>query len=74
MFTISENAMRNAILIILFIMIPQTAIAQLPIVPSQTVNLATGEMKFTLPLGTVQGINGGDFQINLNYSAGIKLQ
>ena len=38
----------------------------------QTVNPATGEMAFSLPLGTVQGISKG-FPVNLYYKAGIKL-
>jgi hypothetical protein len=40
--------------------------------PEQTVNPATGEMAFSLPLATVKGINGHDFPINLSYQAGIK--
>ncbi|NLE02900.1 MAG: hypothetical protein GX640_23780, partial [Fibrobacter sp.] len=41
--------------------------------PSQTVNLATGEMQFSLPLGTVQGVSGHDFPVTLNYKAGIRV-
>ena len=48
---------------------------QIPIVsPSQTVNTGTGEMAFSLPLGTVKGVAGHDFPVNLNYQAGIRLQ
>lgn len=42
--------------------------------PDQTVNTATGEMGFSLPLGTVKGINGKDFPITVNYKAGIPLE
>ena len=66
--------MRNAIIILSFILIPQAVTAQLLIDPSHTVNITTGEMKFSLPLGTVQGMNGADFPINLDYGAGIKVQ
>ncbi len=41
--------------------------------PQKTVNIPTGKMGFSLPLGTVQGVNGNDFPIQLNYSAGISL-
>ena len=41
--------------------------------PDQTVNTATGEMGFALPLGTVKGINGHDFPVNLGYKAGIPI-
>jgi hypothetical protein len=48
--------------------------AQVPTLdPSQTVNIATGEMQFSLPLGVVKGANGYDFPINLGYKAGIML-
>jgi hypothetical protein len=40
--------------------------------PEKTVNPATGDMQFSLPLATVKGINGHDFPINLNYQAGIQ--
>ncbi len=40
--------------------------------PSKTVNPATGEMGFAIPLGTVQGISNG-FPVNLYYKAGIQL-
>jgi len=47
--------------------------AQVPTLdPSKTVNPATGEMAFSLPLATVKGVNGHDFPITLNYAAGIK--
>lgn len=39
----------------------------------QTVNPATGEMQFLLPIATVEGINGNNFPIALNYKAGIRL-
>jgi hypothetical protein len=39
--------------------------------PSQTVNPATGEMGFSLPLATIKGQSGNDFTLNLNYKAGI---
>ena len=68
----SENAMRNAILVFLSLLMPLTVKAQLLIESSQTVNTSTGEMQFTLPLGTVQGINGAGFPVNLSYGAGIK--
>ena len=64
--------MRNAILVFLSLLLPLAVKAQLLIEPSQTVNITTGEMKFSLPLGTVQGINGCDFPVNLSFSAGIK--
>jgi len=41
--------------------------------PEQTVNTATGEMGFSLPLGTVKGINGKEIGVNLNYKSGIKV-
>jgi hypothetical protein len=41
--------------------------------PEQTVNLSTGEMGFCLPLGTVQGVNGHNFPVTLNYKAGIRV-
>ncbi|MGA2506130.1 MAG: PA14 domain-containing protein [Chitinispirillaceae bacterium] len=48
------------------------SIAQTPTLdPAQTVNTATGEMSFGLPLGTVNGINGRNFPISLNYHAGV---
>jgi hypothetical protein len=40
--------------------------------PEQTVNPATGDMQFSLPLAAVNGVNGHDFSINLNYQAGIQ--
>jgi hypothetical protein len=40
--------------------------------PSQTVNPATGQMGFSLPLGVVKGVSGHDFPINLNYQSGIR--
>lgn len=40
--------------------------------PEKTVNLVTGQMGFSLNLGTLKGINGHDFPINLNYKSGIK--
>jgi hypothetical protein len=40
--------------------------------PSKTVNTATGEMGFSLPLGVVQGVNGHNFPVSLNYQAGIR--
>jgi hypothetical protein len=45
----------------------------LTINPSQTVNPATGEMGFSLPLGTVRGLSNHDFPINLSYKAGIQI-
>jgi hypothetical protein len=39
--------------------------------PDQTVDLTTGQMSFSLPLGTVTGLNTHDFPINLDYHAGI---
>jgi hypothetical protein len=42
--------------------------------PLQTVNKATGEMGFALPLGVVQGNNGHHAPINLYYQAGIQLR
>jgi hypothetical protein len=48
------------------------AVAQIPTLdPEQTVNVATGEMGFNLPLGTVRGVKGHDFPVNLSYKAGI---
>jgi YD repeat-containing protein len=49
------------------------AAAQVPSLdPTQTVNLATGQMQFCLPLGTVQGVGGNDFPVALGYQAGIR--
>ena len=46
--------------------------AQVPTLdPEKTVNPATGEMAFKLNLGVVQGINGGDYPIDIYYKAGI---
>lgn len=46
--------------------------AQAPtLAPDKTVNITTGEMQFSLPLGSVQGRNGKGFPINVNYKAGI---
>jgi len=46
--------------------------AQVPTLdPEKTVNPATGEMSFALPLGTVDGGNDLFFPVNLNYKAGI---
>ena len=39
--------------------------------PLQTVNPATGEMGFSLPLGSVKGVNGKEFPVTVNYKAGI---
>ena len=41
--------------------------------PAQTVNPATGEMAFSLPLGVVEGVNGHNYPVSLNYAAGIRL-
>ena len=47
--------------------------AQVPVLdPGKTVNPATGEMGFSLPLGVVKGVGGNDFPINLYYKAGIR--
>lgn len=49
--------------------------AQVPTLdPTSTVNKATGEMGFSLPLAIVKGINGNDFPITLDYKAGIQPQ
>lgn len=40
--------------------------------PGKTVNPATGEMGFSLPLGVVKGVGGNDFPVNLYYQAGIQ--
>ena len=40
--------------------------------PEQTVNVATGQMAFSLPLGVVKGVNRHDATISLSYAAGIK--
>lgn len=40
--------------------------------PDKTVNPATGEMAFSIPLVNMQGENGNDFPIYLNYQAGIR--
>ena len=46
--------------------------AQVPTLnPEQTVNTATGEMGISLPLGTVNGVNGLDFPVMLYYKSGI---
>lgn len=39
--------------------------------PDATVNTATGEMSFSLPLGVVNGVNGLNYPVNLNYKSGI---
>lgn len=60
-------------LLISIILLSAVSFSQVPTLdPAQTVNPATGEMGFSLPLGTVKGINGKDFPINLNYHAGIR--
>ena len=54
--------------------IPFLAAAQAPSLdPAQTVNTATGEMSFSLPLGVVNGANGHNFPVTLGYHAGIQL-
>lgn len=59
--------------LIYIILLSVVSFSQVPTLdPDQTVNLATGEMGFSLPLGTVQGTNGKDFPITLNYQAGIR--
>jgi len=58
---------------LLFLILPTVLHAQLPIDPSQSVNAATGEMQFNLPLGSVQGIGGSGFPLSLNCHAGIRL-
>lgn len=59
--------------VILFCLKITSVNAQVPTLdPAQTVNPATGEMGFSLPLGVVKGISGQDFPINLGYSAGIQ--
>ena len=40
--------------------------------PDQTVNPATGEMAFSLPLGMVRGRNNFNFPVTLNYKSGIR--
>jgi hypothetical protein len=60
---------------ILFCLIIASVNAQGPTLdPLQTVNKATGEMGFSLPLAVVQGNNGHHAPINLNYQAGIGLR
>jgi hypothetical protein len=50
------------------------SMGQVPMLnPEQTVNIASGEMQFSLPLGNVQSIGGGDFPIMLNYHSNIPL-
>ena len=50
-----------------------SVVAQMPTLnPQSTVNPATGEMGFNMNLGVVQGVNGGDFPIDLYYKAGIR--
>jgi hypothetical protein len=59
--------------VILFCLKVASVNAQVPTLdPSQTVNPATGEMGFSLPLGVVKGLGNHDFPINLGYSAGIQ--
>ena len=60
------------IVISVFLFSATAVLSQMPTLdPDKTVNPATGEMCFALPLGTVKGLNGHDFPIMLNYSAGI---
>lgn len=47
--------------------------AQPTLDPSQTVNPATGDMGFSMMLGTIQGLNGKNIPVNLSYQAGIHL-
>jgi hypothetical protein len=62
----------SSIILMMFFIVPQTY-SQVPVInPGQTVNPATGEMGFSLPLSTVKGINGHDYTIQLNYAAGIR--
>lgn len=65
--------MRFKVTTIIFVaVISFSSFGQVPTLdPTQTVNPATGEMSFSLPLATVKGINGHDFPIALNYKAGI---
>ncbi|MBN1187008.1 MAG: hypothetical protein JXB49_32320, partial [Bacteroidales bacterium] len=60
--------------VILFCLKIASVNAQVPTLdPSQTVNTATGEMGFALPLDVVKGVGSGhDFPINLYYQAGIR--
>jgi hypothetical protein len=60
--------------VILFCLKIASVNAQPTLDPSQTVNTATGEMGFSLPLGVVKGNNGHDAPIMLNYQAGIQLR
>jgi len=58
---------------ILLLMIINSVVAQVPSIdPSQTVNPATGEMGFSIPIATVSGNNGHDFSVNISYQAGIR--
>ncbi|MBN1600172.1 MAG: hypothetical protein JW915_01125 [Chitinispirillaceae bacterium] len=59
--------------VILFCLNLTSVNAQLPnLDPAQTVNPATGEMGFSLPLGAVAGRNGTSFPISIGYKAGIQ--
>lgn len=50
------------------IVVPQVATLD----PASTVNPATGEMSFSLPVGVVKGLGGHGFPVNVNYKAGIR--
>jgi hypothetical protein len=65
---------RMLICLVVLIFTPTANIfSQVPTLdPLQTVNPATGDMSFSLPLATVQGNKGNDAQIYLNYQAGIQ--
>jgi hypothetical protein len=58
--------------IVLSIVVVQMSNAQVPTLDAlQTVNTATGEMQFSLPLATVTSVNGHNFNVDLGYQAGI---
>jgi hypothetical protein len=65
--------MRMILIIVTFVLMGAwSSYSQAPTLdPEKTVNLATGEMGFVLSLGTVKGVNGHDFPVNLYYHAGI---
>jgi len=60
-----------ALLIILQIFI-SSIFSQVTLNPEKTVNPATGEMGFSLPLANVQDGTGRSFPITLGYKGGIK--
>lgn len=62
------------LIVILFSSISALLHAQAPTIdPLRSVNTATGEMQFALPLGDVPGISGNGYSAMLSYKAGIQL-